>query len=42
MNKKTYKRPALKQLGAVTTLTLGMTGSYDDSMTLAPQMMPPI
>ena len=39
MQKKTYQRPALKSLGAITTLTQGMSGSFNDSMTLANQMM---
>lgn len=37
--KKSYVRPSLKVLGAVTTLTQGMRGSFNDSMTLANQMM---
>lgn len=40
MEKKPYRRPMLKSLGAVTALTLGMMGSFNDSMTTNNQMMP--
>lgn len=37
--KKSYKRPMLRQHGAVERVTLGMTGSFNDGPMMAGTMM---